>query len=114
VISDHASAAGALCTDDGTGCCSTCGVSLDVCEQCSGVGYHQAGCSEVEVTDQQISKLWTDACGSNLRDVDPDAMHDCTVALNHHGDFSAVEVSDARARVATVINDRAKVKGGAQ
>lgn len=40
---DHSAHAGAACHDDG---CGGCGVSLDECDACHGVGYHRAGCVE--------------------------------------------------------------------
>lgn len=41
----HAAAAGALCSDDGSGCCGGCGVSLgEPCGTCEGRGYHRTGC----------------------------------------------------------------------
>lgn len=42
----HSDAAGALCTEDDTGCCTECGVAMDTCAVCNGVGYHRAGCRE--------------------------------------------------------------------
>lgn len=49
-VPSHESAAGALCTDDGTGCCGGCGVALDHCNVCDGTGYHRAGCRESDET----------------------------------------------------------------
>lgn len=47
----HAEWAGRFCTDDGSGCCGTCGVSMGTCASCAGVGYHAEGCPELrEVT----------------------------------------------------------------
>ena len=40
----HERAGGDLCTDDGSGCCGVCKVSLSPCDGCGGVGYHRAGC----------------------------------------------------------------------
>lgn len=41
----HSEYRGDLCVDFlGTGCCSGCGVSLDTCPTCRGVGYHRSGC----------------------------------------------------------------------
>jgi hypothetical protein len=42
----HADAAGALCVDDGNGCCGLCGVAMTPCDECKGVGYHAASCPE--------------------------------------------------------------------
>lgn len=44
----HAEAAGALCLDDGSGCCAACGVALVPCDRCAGVGYHRAGCAAAD------------------------------------------------------------------
>lgn len=44
LLSEHAAAFGAKCTDGGDGCCSLCGVSLSVCEECMGVGFHRPSC----------------------------------------------------------------------
>jgi hypothetical protein len=44
---EHAATLGALCLDDGTGGCRTCGVALVRCETCRGLGYHAADCSEL-------------------------------------------------------------------
>lgn len=43
----HADAEGALCEDDGFGCCSMCHVSLDQCPECGGDGYHRHDCPEI-------------------------------------------------------------------
>lgn len=40
----HAARAGALCLNDGSGCCGACGVSLTLCPECQGKGYHRQGC----------------------------------------------------------------------
>jgi len=48
----HADEGGDLCSDtDDTGCCSVCGVLLDRCAICGGVGYHRVSCPEVERAD---------------------------------------------------------------
>lgn len=36
------------CEDEGDGACRYCGVSLSECPTCHGVGYHVAGCAEVD------------------------------------------------------------------
>jgi hypothetical protein len=48
--SSHDSAIGALCIDDGTGCCAECGVAMTVCDACGGVGYHCDLCPESDET----------------------------------------------------------------
>lgn len=53
----HAEAAGALCKDDGSGCCGTCGVSLSTCDSCTGVGYHRPDCPQLELPDPGELKL---------------------------------------------------------
>lgn len=58
------------------------------------------------ITDAQISALWRHACGTGLVDVDPDTMHECNVALNHHHDFTDAEQRAARARCAEILNAR--------
>ena len=58
------------------------------------------------LTNAQINALWCEACGRGLVDADPDTMHMCTVAINHHGDFTASEQAEARARCAAIINAR--------
>ncbi len=44
----HADALGALCVDDGSGCCAVCAVALVPCDTCEGVGYHRDGCAQIE------------------------------------------------------------------
>lgn len=41
---EHPAAGGDLCLDDGSGCCGGCGVSLETCPECHGLGYHRDGC----------------------------------------------------------------------
>lgn len=41
---EHDAHAGAMCTDDGTGSCSGCGVAMVDCEECGGIGYHTELC----------------------------------------------------------------------
>lgn len=40
----HGIAAGALCTDDGGGTCTVCGVAMTLCDSCGRVGYHCTSC----------------------------------------------------------------------
>lgn len=43
----HDRAFGSLCADpDGTGCCAECGVGLEQCDTCRGLGYHRPGCPD--------------------------------------------------------------------
>lgn len=58
------------------------------------------------ITDAQICRLWGIACGTGIADVDPDTMHECTVALNRNGDFTLAESELARARCAQILNAR--------
>ena len=45
----HAAAGGDACTDaNGDGCCDVCGVHLEDCPDCDGVGYHRAECPQNE------------------------------------------------------------------
>ena len=57
-VDAHAAAGGDLCVDDGSGCCSACGVSLGRdCGSCDGNGYHRAGCPESEeVIERALAK----------------------------------------------------------
>lgn len=59
------------------------------------------------ITDKQISRLWVHAYGTGVSDVNPDVMHECTVALNRSGDFTLAESEVARARCADIINAHA-------
>jgi hypothetical protein len=45
---DHSGAAGTLCHDDGTGCCGDCGVCLEACDECDGIGYHADACPQID------------------------------------------------------------------
>lgn len=45
--STHADYAGALCAPGSNGCCRGCGVDLEPCEACGGIGYHRPGCAEI-------------------------------------------------------------------
>lgn len=46
---DHAAAGGELCHDENDdGCCDTCGVLLDTCLACGGLGYHRTNCIHSE------------------------------------------------------------------
>lgn len=57
------------------------------------------------ITDEQIAEVWRDACGPGPHAMsDADTMHLCTVALNHHGDFTTTESDKARARCAEILN----------
>lgn len=46
----HDTAAGALCQDDGSGCCAVCGVAMTTCELCGSVGYHADLCPDSDET----------------------------------------------------------------
>ena len=58
------------------------------------------------ITDEQIHELWRLAVGSTLSDVNPDLMHDCTVAVNIKGDHPRGHQADARARCVDAWNAR--------
>lgn len=55
-------------------------------------------------TDYQIDALWRAACGPGMHDVDSDIMHDCTVAVNRHNDFTAADQNAARARCSKILD----------
>ncbi len=44
--SKHDVSGGGLCTDDGSGCCDSCGVAMSECPTCGGIGYHFNGCAD--------------------------------------------------------------------
>lgn len=48
ILREHSQAYGALCHDGGDGCCEKCGVGLDECPKCKGIGYHRPECPEME------------------------------------------------------------------
>lgn len=48
LIDFHTRAAGSACTDRGDGLCEHCGVILEQCPECGGVGYHRVGCADGE------------------------------------------------------------------
>lgn len=113
MTTDHASAAGAICTDDGTGCCSTCGVSLTPCE-CGGVGYHKAGCPDSDVTDENLTNELTHEQITYARDNIarlPGSLQivDITLALACDAALSGDPAPEARARIAAAINASATV-----
>lgn len=45
---EHAFHAGRKCTQGENGRCTECGVSMQMCNQCGGIGYHEVGCSKHE------------------------------------------------------------------
>lgn len=68
LLEAHATAAGGLCADDGSGCCGACGVSLDTCPTCQGLGYHRAGCADSEevqaaAQERRAVRRWQDEHG---------------------------------------------------
>jgi len=48
---DHHLFGGDACTDGGFGACEGCGVVLEPCEMCDGLGYHRDGCQEIDAPD---------------------------------------------------------------
>jgi len=55
---DHSDAGGRLCKDENDdGTCAVCGVGLDKCETCDGLGYHFGGCPDSDATDDAGSVI---------------------------------------------------------
>jgi len=53
---DHSDAGGRLCKDENDdGTCAVCGVGLDKCETCDGLGYHFGGCPDSDATDVRLT-----------------------------------------------------------
>lgn len=106
----HADAAGKLCTDDGTGRCRECGVGLDPCDACDGVGYHVDGCAESD----------DNPCPLTLRDVRvvdnggfyPDVQADVFIGDDLVARAQCIAGEDVD--VVTVGNSRAQVARAAE
>ena len=56
-MNKHADSAGADCIEGADGCCTECGVSLAICDNCNGRGYHSASCQDNEA-DIQLQWWW--------------------------------------------------------
>ncbi len=46
---------GSLCFEGFEGVCVVCGVGMDLCEVCGGVGYHRQSCAEIADMRDDVS-----------------------------------------------------------